>query len=219
MPLSKHFGQVIAWDPDPEMLKQAKRKTAEKNIKNIIFEQKSSDDLPELKKKIKLCAMGRSFHWMDGTDTLIEIKKHLADGGGVAIVDIRHGLHIYSPTFSEPDDITAERNRIVSEIGKKYLGTKRKAGHSLFTKEQKSFNEMLDEVGFSKIKEVIFDTTVTRTIDDTVGFILSSSWGNKNQLGDKAEIFEQELRSRLITLKPDGLFNEKLTFWLLTARS
>ncbi|MCL2869300.1 class I SAM-dependent methyltransferase [Candidatus Saccharibacteria bacterium] len=219
LPLSKTFGKVIAWDPDADMLRLAKQKADEQDVKNVVFEQKSSDDLSGLTEKIKLCTMGQSFHWMDGTDTLIEIKKHLVDNGGVAIIGLKHGLHIYSPTFDEPNEITAERNRIVSEVGVKYLGAERKAGHSVFTRGKKSFEDMLNEAGFADIEETVLDVMVRRTTDDVIGWLFSSSWGNSDQLGDKAEAFEQELRERLKELKPDGVFDERISFWLLTAKS
>jgi len=218
LPLSQYFSKVVAWDPNSEMIGLAKRKATEQSIDNVIFEQKSSDDLPSLTKKIRLCAMGQSFHWMDGTDTLIEIKQHLTNNGGVAIVGVKHGLNIYNSPFNEPNDITAKRNQIVREIGIKYLGEKRKAGTSTYTRGGKSFEDMLDEAAFTDISEFTLDTTIKRTADDVVGFIYSTSWGKKSQFGDKAEAFERELRERLQTLKPDVIFDEKVTFWVLTAK-
>jgi SAM-dependent methyltransferase len=218
LPLAKHFEKVLAWDPDGEMLEIAKRKTEEQGITNIIFEQKSSDDLINLRGRIKLCTMGQSFHWMGGADTLVGIRKHLVSGGGVTIIGVKDGLHIYSSTFNEPNEITAERNRVVGEMGIKYLGVKRKAGKSVFMKEEKSFEEILDEAGFTEIDEVTLDVAIKRTIDDVIGFIFSSSWGNKNQLGDKADAFERELREKLQMLKPDGIFDEMISFSLLTAK-
>jgi len=219
LPLSKSFGRVIAWDPNADMLRLAEQKADEQNIENVVFEQKSSDDLPSLNEKIKLCTMGQSFHWMDGVETLTGIKKHLVNNGGVTIVGLKQGLSIYMPTFDEPNQITAERNRIVSEVGIKYLGAQRKAGHGVFTRGKKSFEDMLSEAGFADIKESVLDITIKRTIDDVIGWLFSSSWGKKGQLGGKAETFEQELRERLQELKPDGVFDERISFWLLTAKS
>ena len=218
LPLSKHFDKVVAWDPSAEMLALARQKACEEGIENVVFEQKSSDDLPSLQDKIKLCTMGQSFHWMDGMNTLAEIKKHLVPGGGVAILGVRHGLHIYSADFDEPNELTAERNWVVREIGKKYLGAERKAGHGVFAKNTQSFEDMLGEAGFSEINELVFYDTVRRTIDDVVGFLFSSSWGNRGQLGEKADDFERELRDALLELKSDGVFEERVAFWLLTAR-
>jgi ubiquinone/menaquinone biosynthesis C-methylase UbiE len=218
LPLASRFKKVLAWDPDPEMLKLAKQKAETQGTENVIFEQKSSDDLPNLSAKIKLCAMGQSFHWMDDTNTLIEIKKHLTNGGGIAIVGVKQGLHIYSSIFDEPNDITVKRNQIVSEVGMKYLGAQRKAGQQTYERDNRPFSDMLNEAGYTEIGETVFDITIERTVDETIGFIYSVSWGNKNQLGDKVDVFEAELRKKLHELKPDGIFEEKVTFDLLTAK-
>jgi len=218
LPLAAYFGKVLAWDPDGEMLEIARRKAAEQGATNIVFEQKSSDDLPGLDKKIKLVTMGQSFHWMNGKSTLEEIKKHLVDSGGVAIMSARHGLHVYSSLFDEPNELTAKRNEIVREVGIKYLGEKRKAGKGQYQRGEKPWIELLGEAGFADIEETIFDETMERTVDETIGFLYSTSWGNKNQLGDKADAFEQELKEKLLALAPSGVFEEKITFDLLSAK-
>lgn len=218
LPLSKYLKEVMAWDPNAEMLELGRQKAKERDIENVLFEQKSSDDLPSLDGEIKLCTMGQSFHWMDGTSTLMELKKHLADGGGVAITGVRHGLHIYSSNFEEPNEITTKRNQIVSDVGMKYFGEERKAGRKVFVRDAESFGDMLDKAGFTEVEEVIFDTVAKRTIDDVMGFLFSTSWGNKNYLGDKADAFEEELRKKLLALKPDGAFEEKISFYMITAK-
>jgi ubiquinone/menaquinone biosynthesis C-methylase UbiE len=222
LPLAKHFGKILAWDPNVDMLNKAKEKADKQNVSNVVFEQKSSDDLSSLTERIKLCAMGQSFHWMNGVGTLIELKKHLMDDGGVAIISIRHGLHIYSTSytipFDEPSAITVERNRVVREVVVKYLGAERKAGSGIFEQDKKSYESMLSEAGFFDVKEDVWDITTKRSIDDVIGWLYSSSWGNKSQLGNKVGAFERELRERLRELKPDGVFDERISFRLLTAK-
>ena len=219
IPLAEHFEKVLAWDPDGEMLKIAKRKAEEKGIVNVIFEQKSSDDLLNLTEKIKLVTMGQSFHWMDGKTTLNEIKRHLVTGGGVAIIGIRCGIHVYSPDgWIEQNSVTAKRNEAIYDAVIKYLGIERKAGKTTFKTSYQPYTEMLSEAGFSDVKEQIFDEMRSRNIDETLGYIYSTTWGNKSQLGDKTNVFEAELRDKLQNLSPSGTFEEKITFSLLTAK-
>lgn len=218
LPLAKYFKKVLLWDPDAEMLKIAKKKAKQQNIINVLFEQKSSDDLHTLTDKIKLVSMGQSFHWMDGETTLNEIKKHLANNSGIAIIGTRYGLHIYSPPFDEPNEITIERNKIVKEVAMKYLNKERKAGKNTFKHNNKPFNDMLTEAGFANIDEITFDKISKRTINETIGFLYSTSRGSKYQLGDKVENFEKELKEKLSKISPNGIFNEKTIFSLLIAK-
>jgi ABC-type Fe3+-hydroxamate transport system substrate-binding protein len=114
--------------------------------------------------------------------------------------------------------ITAERNKIIYNAVTKYLGIERRAGKTKFKTSYQPYNEMLDEAGFEKIAEQILDKTMTRNIDETPGYIFSTSWGNKHQLGDKADEFEEELKQKLLKLNPDGIFQERVIFSLLTAK-
>ncbi len=53
LPLSKYFCKVVAWDPNADMLRLAEQKANKQDVKNVVFEQKSSDDLSSLTEKIK----------------------------------------------------------------------------------------------------------------------------------------------------------------------
>lgn len=219
IPLAKYFQKVIAWDPDPEMLELAKQNAQEQGASNIVFELKSSDSLPSLTKKVKVCVMGQSFHWMDGANTLAEIKKHLTSGGGVAILGIKIGIHIYTPDgWVEPVPATALRNKAIYETVVKFLGIERRAGETTFKTSYQPFTEMLEETGFESIQEQTFEEMRERTTDETLGYIYSTSWGNKNQLGDKAMAFDEELMGKLGSIEADGVFSEKIVFSLLTAK-
>jgi len=86
-PLARAFAplvtEVVAVDPSPEMLAQARAlvgKTA-----NIRFVTGSSYDLgPELG-HFQLVVMGRSFHWMDRVDTLKRLDRIVEPAGSVAL--------------------------------------------------------------------------------------------------------------------------------------
>jgi ubiquinone/menaquinone biosynthesis C-methylase UbiE len=218
LPLAEYFKKVLAYDPDAEMLKLAQRKASQQNAKNIEFAQKSSDNLLEITSSVKLVAMGMSFHWMDGVKTLVDIKKILTDDGGVAILNQRHNLNVYSKLINEPNGITDQRNGVVEECVKKFFGETRRAGKQSYITGTQSFGEMLNQAGFRDIDEQTFDTTNQRTIGQIIGYIYSASWGRKSLLGDKADEFEEELKQKLLKLKSDGIFQERVIFSLLTAK-
>ncbi len=169
--------------------------------------------------KVKVCVMGQSFHWMNGIETLEEIKKHLSKDGGVAIIGIRTGIHIYNPAgWVETDPATARRNKAIYESVIKYLGIERRAGKDTFKTSYQPFTKMLDDAHFSEVLEQNYEETRRRSIEATLGYIYSTSWGNKSQLGEKANAFEDELSMRLSELKTNGVFDEKIIFNLLIAK-
>jgi SAM-dependent methyltransferase len=84
--LAPFTGEVVAMDPEPEML----ARVAEQAIPNVTPRLGSSYDLgPELG-RFRLTTMGRSFHWMDRPDTLRRLDQLLEPGGAVALFDTHH---------------------------------------------------------------------------------------------------------------------------------
>ena len=85
---AKLAGEVIAMDPEPEMLRIATTEFG--GAGRIRFVRGSSDDLaPELG-RFHLVTMGRSFHWMDRLETLRRLDGMIEPGGTVALFDSEH---------------------------------------------------------------------------------------------------------------------------------
>src|SRR5882762_69304 len=86
-PLARSFAplarEVVAVDPSPEMLTQA-RALAGKTA-NIRFVAGSSYDLGPALGHFHLVVMGRSFHWMDRVDTLKRLDRMIEPAGAVAL--------------------------------------------------------------------------------------------------------------------------------------
>jgi len=86
-PLARAFApfarEVVAIDPTPEMLAQARALAA--GVANIAFRAGSSYELGPALGSFHLVVMGRSFHWMDRVDTLQRLDRMVEPGGAVAL--------------------------------------------------------------------------------------------------------------------------------------
>jgi SAM-dependent methyltransferase len=86
-PLARGFAplarEVIAIDPSPEMLAEAR--TLAGPVANIRFLAGSSYDLDPALGPFHLAVMGRSFHWMDRVDTLRRLDRMIDAAGAVAL--------------------------------------------------------------------------------------------------------------------------------------
>jgi SAM-dependent methyltransferase len=86
-PLARAFAplarEVVAIDPTPEMLAEARALAA--GVPNIEFRAGSSYDLGPALGAFHLVVMGRSFHWMDRVDTLERLDRMIEPGGAVAL--------------------------------------------------------------------------------------------------------------------------------------
>jgi ubiquinone/menaquinone biosynthesis C-methylase UbiE len=81
-------GEVVAMDPEPEMLRIAAARFA--GVGCISFVPGGSVDLSSALGRFWLVTMGRSFHWMDRAETLRRLDAMIEPGGAVALFDSTH---------------------------------------------------------------------------------------------------------------------------------
>ena len=74
--------EVLAVDPEPEMLRVARQAAGGARIR---FLQASSHDLGPAFGRFHLVVMGRSFHWMDRAETLRRLDPLIEPGGAVVL--------------------------------------------------------------------------------------------------------------------------------------
>lgn len=86
-PLARSFAplvrEVIAIDPSPEMLAEAR--ALAQQATNVRFHAGSSYDLDPALGDFRLVVMGRSFHWMGRVDTLKRLDRMIEPAGAVAL--------------------------------------------------------------------------------------------------------------------------------------
>lgn len=210
IPLSRFFESVIAWDPDKDMLEEGNKKARSAGVKNIIWQKKSSKDLPSLKRSFRLVAMGGSFHWMEQEEVLNQLFDLVEPNGGMAISGGAKPLEFSSET--------SERDKIIKIVIKKYLGPERRAGEQIYTHPEKSFEEYLQNSKFHDFEEHYYEVELTRNIDEVVGNLFSTSFASKKQLGEQVEEFTKDLRDKLANISKTGEFTEKLELSLFTVR-
>lgn len=203
IPLSPYVKEVIAMDPEPEMINVAKKISNKLNIKNIHYIIGGSNDFSENENSINnidLITFGTSFHWMDGSQTLAKLKDYINPKGGICIV--------YSQSvWNNPN----EWQKIVKETIQDHLGETRKAGSGTYKKRNETFHDSLKKAGFQSIEKKRYVVDVTRDLDNIVGLIYSMSFSSTYVLGDKKEKFEQDLKKRLTQFSPNNVFEETIT--------
>ena len=87
--LAPHAGEVVAVDPEPEMLRIAAENAAAAGLKIRFVEGSSADIGPELG-RFHLAVIGRAFHWMDRPRTLERLDGLIEPGGAVALLRTRN---------------------------------------------------------------------------------------------------------------------------------
>lgn len=210
IPFSTRLKEVIAIDPEEEMLIEAEEASTKLKIKNIKFIKEKAEDITNKLGVFNLTTIGAAFHWMNQVEVLQLIYNLTQQGGGIAIVNDSS-----SPWRDKPE----EWNTIRKEIIQKYLGKKRRAGNSFFTnKSNKTFKELLIDSPFNECEEWIHEYTYEWTNESIINILYSTSFASKDLLGDKVQKFENELKTKLLEIEPSGVYKEKIQVEVLLAK-
>jgi len=169
IPLALRGYKINAVDPDYEMMTEGKRLEIENKIPILIRWIVGSDktltrlNLPRL----KLCTMGRSFHWMDRNQTLKTLDDMIEPEGGVACLDRKDAFHSTS--------VHLWGRAAISEI-KEMFGDSWDYSGRFESKDSIKHEEIFARLLFKVIKIFKFDVSEEHTTDDLIGQILSYSY-------------------------------------------
>ena len=166
IPLADEVSEVVAFEPASNNYKQLVAKVKDKNLKNIIFENKSSLEMDNLNNKYfdVILLFGPMYHLSDEKDrleTFQQAKRVLKDDGYILISYINHDMIPMTETkfdcnFFESDTYISGKQRLVNRpfvfftlsectemIEKENLSIIRKIGPSGFSE---ILSERIDEM-------------------------------------------------------------------------
>jgi SAM-dependent methyltransferase len=184
--------EVVAIEPEPDMLAEGERRAAMIGIGNAKFVAGSSDDLPALRPSLgRFCAalMGQSFHWMVNKDRVLEDLSSMIDqaDGAIAFVTPR--------IISIPDELRAAQD-VTREILERHLVNVPPGPHP--NGRHDPFEEILRRSPFPRIERIerIYETRIHPTIESIIGYEYTISHV-LTRLGDNRGEFEHEARAAL----------------------
>ena len=202
IPISQYVKEVVAMEPDPEMLAEGKRQTEESGVSNIVWVEGGSKDLSNMSEELgrfKLVTLGSSFHWMDREKALEDLYDMVDDGGGIVIVG--------APSLWTKAN---EWQELVKKVIQKWLGEERRAGSGVFHQPEKRHEELITQSRFQKMEIWKHQYAETKDLDSVVGGLYSTSFANPSLLGDRREAFEKDLREALLKQNPSGEFSNEV---------
>ena len=85
IPISKIVKEVVAVDPEKNMLKEGEIIAQKDNISNISWININAEDISKDLGLFDVTTMGASFHWMEQDDVLKKIYNLTNNGGGVTL--------------------------------------------------------------------------------------------------------------------------------------
>ena len=196
LPFAQAGMRVVGIDPEPDMLAAA-REAAEAAGVSVDFWQGSSFALPGDLGPVRLVVMGRSFHWMDRSETLHQLDRLLPKDGAIAL-------------FEDDHPRTAENAwlRAMGEVGKRFGSHEAEHRVAALKSEYRTHVSYLLDSAFAHLVRVGVYVRRAITADDIVGRAFSLSMLSPEKLGERAPAFESDLRAALAEVSPEGRFTE-----------
>ncbi|WP_051319858.1 MULTISPECIES: class I SAM-dependent methyltransferase [Planktothrix] len=205
IPMSDRFEEVVAIDPDPEMVKVCQQEAQSCGIHNILSLQKKAEDIDTTWGQFKLATIGRAFHWMDREAVLQRSYDRLSTDGGIAIIS----------TDEDPwrSDLPLEKATI--KVVKKWLGESRKTGTQGLP--DIPHEDLVERSSFPDYAVYKLKFEQLWTIPNYIGYLYSTAFCLQSFLQNNIENFERELTETLLKIEPSGQFNQTITISLIVA--
>ncbi|MPZ64455.1 MAG: methyltransferase domain-containing protein [Pseudonocardiaceae bacterium] len=196
IPLANLVGEVIAVDPEPGMLDEARLRATE--LDTIDWRIGDSTALTTMGLgALDLTTMGASFHWMDCDAVLRDLDTITVPGGAVVVASgSAPGITTESPPWAGA----------IAEVRARWLGSQRRRGSD----PAEGHAEALARSPFSRVETVGWAWSLERDLDALVGLQLSYSYSTPALLGDQRAAFEHDLREALLEMSPSGTFTEHI---------
>jgi len=200
--------EMVCMDPDPEMLKQAKRDTKNSKIK-LTWINRDAKDLGDIRKEagtFKVATICRAFHWMDQEQVLKDLDGLIDEDGGIAVFgdwSIWTGPEVWQ--------------RAMREVVQKYLGKERRAGNKIFKQSDERWEDIIASSSFKFIK--IKQVSIVRNwdIESITGWLFSSSFARPDYFGNQLPAFKKDIKNTLLSLNSKGVFQEQASFAIILA--
>lgn len=197
IPLSRIVAEVVAVDPDADMISEGRRLAISRGRQNVQWLQSRAEDMSPGVGPFRVVTIGQAFHWMDRDEVLRKLAILIADGGGLALVN---------PGKRRPQE---SWEPLAKEIVDKFLGarTRHPESNPLEPEHEPALRRSEHFSGFAAHE---FSSNVTRDINSIIGCVYSISSSARPLFGENAKAFEAELSNALLDLNRAGVFNEQV---------
>ena len=156
IPLSRTVAEVVAVDPDADMIAEGRRLAASRGRQNIQWLQSRAEDISPGVGPFRVTTIGQAFHWMDRDEVLRKLALLIADGGGLALVN---------PGKRRPQE---SWEPVANQIIAKFLGPRTR--HPKSNPQEPEHEPALRRSEyFSEYTAREFPSTITRDINSIIG--------------------------------------------------
>lgn len=208
--LADRFAEVVAVDQEEEMVAFSRHKAEVAEVRNIRWLTASAETVA-LDASFELVAIGNAFHRLKRQVVANRVFSWLRPAGGFALLwgDI--------PGRGQGDWQTAMGP--LFERWMTRLGVADRVPEGWEAAMDRHPNEqVLSRAGFDYVGKFEFLAEQTWTVEALTGLVYSTSFLNREVLGEKAHEFEQDLSGLLRSYEPEGVFRVSASYAYQLAR-
>ncbi|AFY31726.1 bifunctional 2-polyprenyl-6-hydroxyphenol methylase/3-demethylubiquinol 3-O-methyltransferase UbiG [Calothrix sp. PCC 7507] len=210
IPLHTKFEEVVAIDPDPEMLQEAQRQAAAVGANNITWLEQGAELINPSLGRFKLATIGRAFHWMERELVLKKLDELLADDGAIALLGLNES----------PWESSLPWKQAAVGVVKKWLGEERRTGQrgqGIRKLVDPPHEVVIANSAFARQEQYAVSFEKSWTVDSYIGYLYTTAFSLKIFYGDRAAAFEADIKEALLAVEPSGHFTEELKATILAA--
>jgi SAM-dependent methyltransferase len=208
--LAPVVAEIWAVDQEAELIEFGRRKAQQLGVTNIHWVAAAAEDVA-LEGTFDLVAIGNAFHRLDRDAVAHRLVGHLSDHGCVAL--------LWSGTPWRGDRPWQRVLNATLERWRDALGVRDRVPEGWEAAMDRDPHErVLRRAGLSYEGPFEFSVLERWTVDSLIGFVYSTSFLNRAVLDRNVDAFESELRAELLSCRPDGVFEQDLSFVYELAR-
>ncbi|MFF1401145.1 class I SAM-dependent methyltransferase [Streptomyces sp. NPDC058287] len=197
IPLASRVRSVIGMDPEPDMLRLARRTATGQGVTNATWILGADTDIPALgalagARSLAMTVIGQALHWMRHEELFRDLEPLFRTGGGIAVVTNGTPLWLQDSAWSRALRTCLER----------HFGTKLEASCGTSTQDRRRYGQALDVAGFEDVREIVTEYSAELDFDQLIGGIYSAIPEDKLPGPDDRPAFAEYIRQSLPTNQP-----------------
>lgn len=204
------FADVIAVDPEPDMVDYGRARSAREGD-GIEWRLGRAEDVDFPAGSLDVVASGNAFHRFDRPVVAKKAATWLRPDGAILLMWSKH-----DPWWTPGGRLQTELSRVMGEWHKRSGADARiPAGW-----ERKEYPDevVLREAGFPRLVEYEVEVHHTWTVDSIIGFLRSTSASSRAAMGEFHDAFEADVRTTLLDLDPSGRYEQEVSYAARIAR-
>ncbi|MFJ5306783.1 class I SAM-dependent methyltransferase [Streptomyces sp. NPDC088350] len=210
VPFASRVRSVVGVDPEPDMLRLARRTAEAQGVRNATWVLGADTDIPALggllgERSLALTVIGQALHWMRHDELFRAVGPLSRAGGGIAVISNGTPLWLQDSPWS----------RALRGFLEEWFGTTLTATCGTSSHDRVRYAEALRSAGFGGVRELFVEYSDELSFDQLFGGVCSAIPADRLPGPDDRAAFAERVRQ---VLPADERFTEDVRVTMLVGQ-